>query len=383
MPKKPNSIPDRWLEYQPVGQAIEGTRFIPFKVPLKQYLHDTNNIPEDQAFSPSDLLKVLGEKKLELGLLIDLTFTRRYYDSEEITSNDVQYEKVFTPGHHVPDRSVVNSFTEVVKKFEENNADNDLLIGVHCTHGVNRTGYLICRYMIEHLKFTPDDALKAYEKARGYPVERKNYIEDLRTRPRTGDEVPETSRSGKKHKRKQKNKKNVCQGIETDDGVVSPLPTGRSCHLSGNQTTEVHQTDDVNEPMLHNKSNTRLKETSQYQSDQSEASNIEPQTLLSDLDSANTCKQQSGGYSHKSEDSQVGMMLEEQVSGVVMKYCRRKNCFIRRHDNSSQIFGHHKSIAKVNAKRRFHVGDIVLFDVVCGDRGFEAVNILIGIPSSL
>ena len=22
----------------------------------------------------------------------------------------------------------------------------DVLIGVHCTHGVNRTGYLICRY---------------------------------------------------------------------------------------------------------------------------------------------------------------------------------------------------------------------------------------------
>lgn len=25
----------------------------------------------------------------------------------------------------------------------------DRLIGVHCTHGLNRTGYLICRYLID------------------------------------------------------------------------------------------------------------------------------------------------------------------------------------------------------------------------------------------
>jgi protein-tyrosine phosphatase len=35
----------------------------------------------------------------------------------------------------------------------------DGLIGVHCTHGVNRTGYLICRYLIERLQWTPEDAL--------------------------------------------------------------------------------------------------------------------------------------------------------------------------------------------------------------------------------
>ena len=36
----------------------------------------------------------------------------------------------------------------------------DALIGLHCTHGVNRTGYLICRYLIEKLKWNPDDAIR-------------------------------------------------------------------------------------------------------------------------------------------------------------------------------------------------------------------------------
>lgn len=35
------------------------------------------------------------------------------------------------------------------------------LIGVHCTHGVNRTGYLICHYMIYSLGMSPMDAIES------------------------------------------------------------------------------------------------------------------------------------------------------------------------------------------------------------------------------
>ncbi len=35
----------------------------------------------------------------------------------------------------------------------------DLLVGVHCTHGLNRTGYLVCRYMIDKLDFEPEAAI--------------------------------------------------------------------------------------------------------------------------------------------------------------------------------------------------------------------------------
>ena len=36
---------------------------------------------------------------------------------------------------------------------------SDALIGVHCTHGVNRTGYLICRYLIEKMDWDPQKAI--------------------------------------------------------------------------------------------------------------------------------------------------------------------------------------------------------------------------------
>jgi len=50
---------------------------------------------------------------------------------------------------------------------------------VHCTHGVNRTGYLICRYMIEEMDFEPQDAVTLFHSARGHAIERDSYLEDL------------------------------------------------------------------------------------------------------------------------------------------------------------------------------------------------------------
>lgn len=40
-----------------------------------------------------------------------------------------------------------------------NVVDTDALIGVHCTHGVNRTGYLICSYLIKTLLWSADSAV--------------------------------------------------------------------------------------------------------------------------------------------------------------------------------------------------------------------------------
>ncbi|XP_057414669.1 uncharacterized protein LOC130709433 [Balaenoptera acutorostrata] len=36
----------------------------------------------------------------------------------------------------------------------------DRLLGVHCTHGFNRTGYLMCRYLIDVEGMWPDDAIE-------------------------------------------------------------------------------------------------------------------------------------------------------------------------------------------------------------------------------
>ncbi len=35
----------------------------------------------------------------------------------------------------------------------------DKLIGVHCTHGLNRTGLMICAHMIQKCNIDPNDAV--------------------------------------------------------------------------------------------------------------------------------------------------------------------------------------------------------------------------------
>ena len=55
-------------------------------------------------------------------------------------------------------------FTFYVKRFKylifsSSFFFSDALIGVHCTHGLNRTGYMVCRYLIQKLKWDPQKAI--------------------------------------------------------------------------------------------------------------------------------------------------------------------------------------------------------------------------------
>lgn len=118
----------------------------------------------------------------QLGMVIDLTFTTKYYTALEFRDQGVRHEKIFTEGHNVPNDDVVYRFFDTLESFFRQCQDENQVVGVHCTHGVNRTGYVVCRYMIERLGFNPDNALAVYHESRGYPIERENYIEDLQLR---------------------------------------------------------------------------------------------------------------------------------------------------------------------------------------------------------
>ena len=46
-------------------------------------------------------------------------------------------------------------------------------IGVHCSHGVNRTGYFVSRFLIEQHGFDPETAIDIFKKSRGHPIDHK------------------------------------------------------------------------------------------------------------------------------------------------------------------------------------------------------------------
>ncbi|XP_046384993.1 RNA/RNP complex-1-interacting phosphatase isoform X3 [Ischnura elegans] len=120
-------VPDRWLDYSPIGKKIPGTVIICFKVPLKEEI--SRNVPESDRFTPSMLI----HKVPNLAGVIDVTNTTRYYSKQ-------------LPEDHAKD--------------------------VPCCN--------YRRYLIECCGFHPDDAIRLFAEGRGHSIERDNYLSDLR-----------------------------------------------------------------------------------------------------------------------------------------------------------------------------------------------------------
>lgn len=113
-----------------------------------------------------------------IGLVIDLTPAKRYYDPVRVLKPlGINYAKLpCQGGGSLPSYSDRQNFFNVVDDFRQH---SDKLIGVHCFHGLNRTGFMICLYMIHKLNFSSKNALEAFRKARGHDIVRQGYIDHL------------------------------------------------------------------------------------------------------------------------------------------------------------------------------------------------------------
>ncbi|PIO10411.1 hypothetical protein AB205_0060440, partial [Aquarana catesbeiana] len=60
---------------------LKGSRFIAFKVPLKGATNQ--RVTETQKFTPKDLVTAIRNQNEELGLIVDLTNTERYYTTKD------------------------------------------------------------------------------------------------------------------------------------------------------------------------------------------------------------------------------------------------------------------------------------------------------------
>uniref|UniRef100_A0AAT9UPT5 DSP DUSP11 n=1 Tax=Condorpox virus TaxID=3049970 RepID=A0AAT9UPT5_9POXV len=176
-----NTLPDKWLNYVPIGDVIKNTRFIAFKVPLNKKYDKAIKDPMDK-FYVDDLLNRLRDSGKELGMIIDLSYSFKYYNPELLPSN-IRHVKIMLKGRgQIPTIDDMNRFSLEVNRFLEVNRSNNKLIGVHCTHGLNRTGYMICRYMIEVYGINPIAAIEMFSDARKHKIERPSYILDLMER---------------------------------------------------------------------------------------------------------------------------------------------------------------------------------------------------------
>jgi len=172
----------QWLECSNVGWFVPDTRIVPCKTPFEGWLADIayeNGILEDhQWFGKQELLESCNEQGTPLGLVIDLVNTSKYYSGFDSSCDGVEYYKVQIPGRCVPDRETVEEVFDVIDEF--NLRKPDLYVGLHCTHGLNRTGFLVAAYLMTR-RDTPHwrDAVETFERARGGKIDKDYLLEAL------------------------------------------------------------------------------------------------------------------------------------------------------------------------------------------------------------
>ncbi|GMR59708.1 hypothetical protein PMAYCL1PPCAC_29903, partial [Pristionchus mayeri] len=170
--------PDRWLYCPKIGKVIENL-FLPFKTPLC-HLYD-NQIEKRLQFHPQDVFDCPQAKGKKIGMWLDLTKTDRFYFQNEVEKNGCKYRKIAMKGHgESPTLEDVAQFNRLVNGFIADHPGE--LIGVHCTHGFNRTGFVIISFLVEVMDWGVMAALRTFAAARPTGIYKQDYINDLYTR---------------------------------------------------------------------------------------------------------------------------------------------------------------------------------------------------------
>ncbi|XP_037030418.1 mRNA-capping enzyme [Bradysia coprophila] len=172
----PGPIPDRWLYCPRNANSFVAEKFLAFKTPLSDRF--TSQMPMECQFLPEMVFSYAKMFKAKIGLWIDLTNTKRFYDRREVEEHGSQYMKLQCRGHgEAPSHDQTQSFIELVDQFI---TDNPLdMVGVHCTHGFNRTGFLIVSYMVERMDCSVEAAVLAFAQARPPGIYKEDYIKEL------------------------------------------------------------------------------------------------------------------------------------------------------------------------------------------------------------
>eukprot|EP00803_Ostreobium_quekettii_P000704 evm.model.scf_1608.1 EVM.evm.TU.scf_1608.1 scf_1608:17316-27998(-) len=173
----PLDLPPGWLDCPSMGNPLG--RFIPAKVPLSGPRYAA--IPEDKVFTPETAIQMAAAQQRKVGLVVDLTNSTKYYGPDEFEAWGVEYVKIRCKGRgETPPPRAMNEFMWVVNRYIYSGGSPDTFILVHCTHGFNRTGFLIisammrldCSQSVEHL-------LGQFSRRRPPGIYKNEYIDEL------------------------------------------------------------------------------------------------------------------------------------------------------------------------------------------------------------
>lgn len=154
---------EKWKNTESRGDRVMGTRMIPMKL-----MRD-----DDEDHSPQHVIELFPE----VGLIIDLSNDEGSYNKEKFLEKNVDYKRIQIESKVIPSLTDVFEFISMVKQFSQEKPEKDII--VHCHYGYNRTGLMICSYLIENEHVTVQEAIKRFKVARPPGIKHQNYLDKL------------------------------------------------------------------------------------------------------------------------------------------------------------------------------------------------------------
>ncbi|XP_057803453.1 uncharacterized protein LOC131018766 [Salvia miltiorrhiza] len=176
--QRPNSrLPPGWLDCPAYGNEIGGF-LIPSKVPLGESFNE--EILPGKRYSSKQVVHQQRVLNRKIGLVIDLTNSSRYYNVNDWRKEGIKHVKIPCKGRDsVPENEAVNKFVYEVQQFLARQRQPKKHILVHCTHGHNRTGYMIAHYLMRTMPMSVTQAIKIFSDARPPGIYKPDYIDAL------------------------------------------------------------------------------------------------------------------------------------------------------------------------------------------------------------
>ncbi len=163
---------DKWKATESAGVLVEGTPFIPMKL-----MHDRDG--------EHNLNAVLSRFK-DVGMIIDLSNDEGSYDKTPLKQKNIIFKRMQLASKVVPSSKDISFFIDMVDSYVCDHPFKKII--VHCHYGYNRTGLMICAYMIAKLGVPIAEAINRFKNSRPPGIKHQNFIDKLYLRFESGSE---------------------------------------------------------------------------------------------------------------------------------------------------------------------------------------------------